>query len=133
MKKTGWSKNLLVAAALTALLTLSLPPAVRADTLGDLARQAKKPLVADFGMRRCGQCIAQGKIMEEVGAAVGEKVLTRFVHIKDEEAVTEEYKVLMVPTIIFFDSEGKELYRNVGLMQKEAILNKLGELGLFGK
>lgn len=104
-----------------------------ADTLGDQARAANKPLVADFGLKRCSKCIEQGKVIDELGAKIGEKVSFRFVHIKDEEQVVEEYKVLMVPTLIFFDAQGKEVFRNVGLMQAEAITAKLGELGLLKK
>ncbi|TAL17785.1 thioredoxin [bacterium] len=104
-----------------------------ADTLGDLARAAQKPLVADFGLKRCGQCIAQGKVIDELGAKIGDKVSFRFIHIKDEEKVVEEYKVLVVPTLIFFDAQGKEVFRNVGLMQADTITAKLRELGLLKK
>ncbi len=119
--------------AVFALLAAFVSASALADTLGDMARAAKKPLVADFGMKRCQQCIAQGKIMDELNAEVAGKVLTRFVHIKEEVAVTAEYQVMMVPTIIFFDASGKELYRNVGLMKKDDLMGKLRELGLWGK
>jgi len=36
----------------------------------------------------------------------------------------------MLPTLVFFDSKGKEAFRNVGLMEKEKIVGKLKEIGM---
>ena len=43
--------------------------------LGDQARAAGKPLIADFGMNRCLQCIEQAKTMEELRASLDGRVL----------------------------------------------------------
>lgn len=118
-----------VAAAV--VLLCAAATALAADPLGDEARVAGKPLIVDFGMTRCQQCIEQSKTMEELQAEVGGRVLLKFVHVGKEEALAEEYKVLMIPTLVFFDARGKELFRNVGQMKKDAMLAKARDLGLL--
>jgi thioredoxin-like negative regulator of GroEL len=102
-----------------------------ADPLGDQARQGKRPFVVDFGMTRCSQCIEQGKVMDRITRTLGDRVLTRFVHVGKEEALAETYKVLLIPTIVIFDGQGKEVFRNVGPMPYEALTGKLKDLKLL--
>ena len=99
--------------------------------LGEQARAAGKPLIADFGMNRCLQCIEQAKTMEELRASLDGRVLLRFVHVGEEEALAEAYKVLLIPTLVFFDADGTEVFRNVGRMKRDAMLAKVRELGLI--
>ncbi len=99
--------------------------------LGDQARAAGKPLIADFGMTRCLQCIEQAKTMEDLEAVLGGRVLLKFVHVGREEALGEAYKVLLIPTLVFFDAQGNEVFRNVGQMKKDPMLAKARELGLI--
>jgi thioredoxin 1 len=114
-----------------AVILLCAAAALAADPLGEEARAAGKPLIADFGMTRCQQCIEQSKTMEELQADVVGRVLLKFVHVGKEEALAEEYKVLMIPTLVFFDAQGRELFRNVGQMKKDAMLAKARDLGLL--
>jgi len=44
-----------------------------------------------------------------------------------ERAMT--YKIETIPTQIFFDADGNELWRHVGFISKEDILSKWQELG----
>jgi len=36
----------------------------------------------------------------------------------------------MIPTLIFFDSNAKEVHRNQGFMSKKAILERLKKMGI---
>ncbi len=121
-----------VVLALAGLLLLLAPAqGGAADSLGDEARRAGKPLIVDFGTTRCRQCIEQGKTMEELKSVLADRVLLKFVHVGQEEAVAEAHKVLLIPTLVFFDAAGNEVFRNVGQMGKEPMLAKARELGLI--
>lgn len=124
---------LLLAGAAAFFLSASAagPATAAADPLGDEARQAGKPLIVDFGMTRCLQCIEQSKTVDELKAAIGDRVLLKFVHVGQEEALAEAYKVLLIPTLVYFDARGNEVFRNVGQMKKEPMLAKARELGLI--
>ncbi|MBI5445069.1 MAG: thioredoxin family protein [Deltaproteobacteria bacterium] len=124
-------KSRILGAAVIGLALLCAGWSHAADPLGDQARQAKKPFVVDFGMTRCGQCIEQGKVMDRLKTTLGDRLLTRFVHIGKEEELADAYKVLLIPTIVIFDTRGKEVFRNVGLMSYDVLTGKLKELKLL--
>jgi thioredoxin 1 len=50
--------------------------------------------------------------------------------VKEKEDVAKQYKILMIPTQIFFDAQGNELFRHEGFIPKEDILKKWAELGI---
>jgi thioredoxin 1 len=46
------------------------------------------------------------------------------------ENAGKEYGVEMIPTLIFYDANGKELFRHTGIFAKDDILAKWKELGV---
>ena len=48
---------------------------------------------------------------------------------KENKKYVERFKIQSIPTQIFFDKEGKEVYRHVGFLDKKSIVEKLKELG----
>ncbi len=100
------------------------------DFLPAKAREAGLPLVVDFGQNRCGQCIKQSAAIEVMKEETVGEVEWLFVHVRKEEKLTEANKVFLLPTLIFFDAGGNELFRNVGLMEAPALRAKIKELGL---
>lgn len=122
-------KNTLISLALCLFASASLA----ADPLGDEAKKAGRPLIVDFGMNMCKQCIKQSEAMEEYKKAVGGKIDTRFVHVTKEAETAGAYKVMLIPTLLFFDKSGKELFRQVGYMASGDMLAKSRELGLLPK
>lgn len=122
-----------VLALAVAALLLSAAQSLATGPLGEAAKASGKPLVADFGMNLCKQCIKQSEAMERFKKEVGDRLGTRFVHVAKEAELTGAYKVMLVPTIIFFDAYGREVFRQVGYMDFEAMMEKTSELGLLGK
>jgi len=117
---------------LVLLLYLALAPAgFAADPLGDAAKKAGRPLIADFGMNACQQCIKQSAAMEEFKKISGNLLDTRFVHVAKEGELAGNYKIMLIPTLIFFDRQGKELFRQVGYMPAEGMVAKCKELGFL--
>lgn len=101
------------------------------DPLGDQARTAGKPLIVDFGMTRCLQCIQQSKTMDRLKETFGESVLLQFVHIGEQEAMASVYKVMLIPTLVYFDAQGQEVFRNVGQMEHDEMVTKARALGMI--
>ncbi len=104
-----------------------------ADPLGEAARKAGRPLVADFGQNLCKQCVLQSEAMDKFRNAVGDRIDTRFVHVVKEAELTAPYKIVLIPTLIFYDRTGKEVFRQVGYMPFEDMMSKAGKLGLLAR
>ncbi|MCX5915024.1 MAG: thioredoxin family protein [Deltaproteobacteria bacterium] len=43
--------------------------------------------------------------------------------------LAREHRVQLIPTLIFFDSSGKEIFRRMGVWDKDSIVKKLKEGG----
>lgn len=123
--------------ALLALLTFLLAclPASGSATDGapdpaDLAREAGKPVIADFGLGLCKQCKQQKATLDEIEAAYGGRIVVRMVMVNRESALVDRYKVELIPTLIFFDAAGKETFRKVGPLPYKEIRDQLARMGV---
>jgi len=91
----------------------------------------KKPLpkLMDFGAGQCATCKMMDVVLNELAQTTDGKLIVQYVDVKEKEDVAKQYKILMIPTQIFFDAQGNELFRHEGFIPKEDILKKWVELG----
>ena len=68
-------------------------------------------------------------ILEELKKEYAGKMQVDFIDVWENEAAGQQYRIDGIPTQIFFDASGRELYRHEGFMPKEDILAKWKELG----
>jgi len=70
------------------------------------------------------------EVLDELSAEHGNQINIRFVDVWENEEAGKEYSIRMIPTQVFIDSEGNELFRHEGFISKEDILKKWAELGV---
>jgi len=100
------------------------------------AEEKKLPKLLDLGSKKCIPCKKMAPILEELKKDYADKFVTEFIDVwvKENAAKAQEYKIETIPTQIFFNAEGKELFRHVGFYSKEEILDKFRGLGVdFGE
>jgi thioredoxin 1 len=102
------------------------------DTEEDLKKAlvSGKPVLVDFGANSCFPCRQLRPVLKEVGTEYSEKAKVLVIDAYKNQNLAQEYKVFMLPTLVFFDAKGKEAFRNVGIMEKEKIVAKLKEIGM---
>jgi thioredoxin 1 len=88
-----------------------------------------KPVLVDFGANSCIPCRQMRPVLKEVGKEYSEKAKVLLIDVYKNQNLAQNYKVFMLPTLVFFDSKGKEAFRSVGMMEKEKIVGKLKEIG----
>jgi thioredoxin 1 len=86
------------------------------------------PRLVDVGADKCIPCKMMAPILEELRAEYAGSLEVVFVDVWKKPEEGDKYGVRMIPTQIFYDAAGKELYRHAGFMSKEDILKKLQEL-----
>lgn len=88
------------------------------------------PRLVDLGAGKCIPCKAMKPILEDLMANYSETFKTEFIDVWENEAAKAQYKINLIPTQIFFDASGKEIYRHEGFYSKEDILGKWKEFGV---
>ncbi len=117
----------------SAVETATQLPSVTVGPNSVLAKpQLKKalPRLVDVGAKKCIPCKLMAPILEELKTEYAEIFDVEFIDVWENPEAGKGYGVRLIPTQIFYDSVGKELFRHEGFFSKEDILAKWKELGV---
>jgi thioredoxin 1 len=89
-----------------------------------------KPVLVDFGANSCIPCRQLRPILKEINKEYSEKASVLVIDVYKYQGLAGQYKIQLIPTLVFFDSKGKEVFRHVGVLEKEKIVAKLKEIGM---
>ena len=105
------------------------PPPTNTKEEFNQAMKSGKPILVDFGANSCMPCRQLRPILKEIEKEYAEKAKILVVDVYKYQDLAREHRVQLIPTLIFFNKEGKEAFRHVGAWDKETIVNKLKEMG----
>jgi thioredoxin 1 len=88
------------------------------------------PVLIDLGAGTCIPCKMMTPVLEELTKEMKGKLLVKFIDVSVYPELTKAYGINLIPTQIFYDASGKELFRHEGFYSKEDILAKWEELGV---
>lgn len=91
---------------------------------------SKLPRLLDLGANKCVPCKAMAPILEDLKKDYAGRMTVEFIDVWQDEEAGKRYGVEMIPTQIFYDADGKELFRHTGFYGREDILAKWKELGV---
>jgi len=89
-----------------------------------------KPLLVDFGANNCVPCRQMRPILKELNKEYAGKADILVIDVYKYQSLAKDYKVSLIPTLVFFDAKGKEVFRQMGAMEKDKIIAKLKEIGV---
>jgi thioredoxin 1 len=84
----------------------------------------------DLGANECVPCKMMAPIMEKVEKMYKDKAAIVFIDVWKDKAPARRFGIRAIPTQIFFDKEGKEVYRHEGFMSEAAIVSQLKKMGV---
>jgi thioredoxin 1 len=90
----------------------------------------KLPRLVDLGADKCIPCKMMAPILEELKTTYNGKLQVDFIDVWKKPDEANKYKISIIPTQIFYDASGKELFRHEGFFSKEDILAKWKEFGV---
>jgi len=100
----------------------------------DIKETETKPIVTfvELGSVSCVPCKMMQQVMEEVEKDYGEQIEVIFYDVwkPENKKYSEQYKVNLIPTQVFLDKDGKEIFRHEGFYPKEEIDKLLVKQGL---
>jgi len=88
--------------------------------------------MVDLGAKSCIPCKMMAPILEELKAEYEGRAAVIFIDVWKDRSQGLRFGVQAIPTQIFYDKHGKEVYRHVGFMDKKQIKELLDML-LEGK
>ena len=91
---------------------------------------AVKPRLLELGSSRCMSCIEMAKVLDALRASQKEKLKVDFIDVFEQPEAADRHKVSLIPTQIFYDSAGKEIFRHTGYFAHDDIIAKFRELGV---
>ena len=100
------------------------------DNPVEKARRSGKPSMVDFGAVGCRICIMMAPILEELREEYKGICNVEFINVYENQVLAQRYGVQSIPVQVFFDKNGREVYRHVGFYSKDDILAKLSEIGV---
>ena len=102
------------------------------NTEEDLSRalKSRKPVLVDFGSNSCIPCRQMRPILQEIKKDHSGKAEVLVIDVYKYQSLAREHKIRMIPTLAFFDSNGKEVHRHQGFMSKKAIVEQLKKMGV---
>ncbi len=92
-------------------------------------KNQKLPKLVDLGADKCIPCKMMTPILEELKKEYTNRLDVIFIDVWKNADEGSKYKIRVIPTQVFYDPKGKELFRHEGFFAKEDILAKWKELG----
>jgi thioredoxin 1 len=83
----------------------------------------------ELGADRCIPCKKMQPIMKEIAAEFAEDVQVVFYDVWKDPEPGRKYGIQLIPTQVFVDADGKEVYRHVGFFPKEELVAVLVKQG----
>lgn len=105
------------------------PPPSANTPAAPLIEPSSLPRLLDLGAGKCIPCKMMAPILESLKTEYAGKFEVLFIDVWENQKEAQKYNIRMIPTQIFFDPSGKELFRHEGFFSKEDILAKWKELG----
>jgi thioredoxin 1 len=97
----------------------------------DLDFSKHKVTFIELGADRCIPCKAMQPIMKEIAGEYAGKIQVVFYDVWKDPAPARKYGIQLIPTQVFIDQSGREIFRHVGLFPKAEILDMLEEKGIL--
>jgi thioredoxin 1 len=86
--------------------------------------------MVDLGAKKCIPCKMMAPILEKLEKVYAGKAAIVFLDVWEDPKPAHLFKISGIPTQIFFDKKGKEVFRHLGFLSEAEIVRQLKEMGV---
>lgn len=87
-----------------------------------------QPVVIDCWATWCGPCVAMAPIIDELAKEYEGRAVIGKYNVEDEGELSAEYRIMSLPTILFFKDGQKTNIRLTGSQSRQTLVEKIEEL-----
>jgi len=98
----------------------------------DFSKVPAKGMVTmiDLGAKKCVPCKMMAPILAKLEKAYQGKAGIVFIDVWKNRQQAPRFKVRAIPTQIFFNEKGEEVYRHVGFFDEKSIVEQMTKMGV---
>lgn len=104
-----------------------------AELISGEPREAPVPGMAtmvDFGAKSCVPCKMMAPVLRDMAEAYEGKAAVMFIDVWKTPEARKPFDIKVIPTQIFFDKDGREVWRHRGYLGEEQIVEMFAKLGV---
>jgi thioredoxin 1 len=90
-----------------------------------------KATFIELGADKCIPCKAMQPVMREIAQEYKGTIQVVFYDVWKTPKYAKDYGIQMIPTQVFIDKKGDEIFRHVGFFAKDEIIKMLKEKGIL--
>lgn len=87
-----------------------------------------KPVVIDCWATWCGPCVAMGPVIDALAAEYEGRCVIGKYNVEEEGDLSSTYRIMSLPTILFFKDGKKADIRLTGSQSRETLVEKIEQL-----
>jgi thioredoxin 1 len=122
-------KAMMISVGLICVVILLLSIAVIATPAADVPVKGMVTMV-DLGARACIPCKLMAPILEKLEKVYAARAAVVFFDVWKDQAPAKRFGIRTIPTQIFFDKDGREVYRHEGFLSEEEIVSRFKDMGV---
>lgn len=114
---------------LAIIFVFFLAPFVWSQDFSNVPEKGKVTMV-DLGAKKCIPCKMMAPILAKLEKAYKGKADIVFIDVWENRQQAPRFKIRSIPTQIFFNEKGEEVYRHVGFLDEKSIVDQLTKMGV---
>ncbi|TKJ42152.1 hypothetical protein CEE37_00305 [candidate division LCP-89 bacterium B3_LCP] len=93
-------------------------------------KSAVLPRLLELGSVGCRSCDMMAPIIDELKEEYAGRLSVEFYDVRKDPTLARQYRIRIIPTQIFLETDGKEFFRHEGFLPKDEILTILDQMGV---
>jgi thioredoxin 1 len=125
----GYHKIVAGVFCLSLLVIFTRPAALFAAAPPEVPVKGMVTMV-DLGAKKCIPCKMMAPILEKLEKEYAGRAAVVFLDVWEDPKPAHRFSIRGIPTQIFFDKEGREVFRHLGFLSEEEIVRRLKDMGV---
>ena len=122
-------KAMMISVGLICAVILLLSVAGIAAAAAEVPAKGMVTMV-DLGAKKCIPCKMMAPILSKLEKEYAGRAAIVFFDVWEDPKPAHRFSIRGIPTQIFFDKQGKEVYRHLGFLSEEEIVRRLKDMGV---